>query len=450
MDLLCRFVSVIRHRVLPVWAILLLGACGGGGGETNQGGTPTQATAPSITSQPTGVTVSAGSAAMFSVTVVGSAPLSYQWQMSKDSGTTWSSAPGSATSANYSTQPTTVADSGYFYRVQVSNSAGAATSDSALLTVIGPSPSVERQVNATVTDSNITATPVTGEAPHLAINPSASVNQRGKLLVFIPGTQGRPTQYSYILRAGASRGLHAVGVNYPNQTAMGTLCQFSTDPDCYWNARNVVIFGNGTPVNGQSPVTRADSIVNRLNKLLNWLNNAYPSEGWGQFLLPDKTADWSRVVLAGHSQGGGHVGVLVKTVSLSRAVYFSSPEDWNELSNLPASWTVSRANVTPASLQYGFGADSDTLVPNAHAFAHWDSLGLVKPASGPVLVDGGGIPFSNAQQLRTSLPYNPGSTALTLALRNHGITVVDTSTPVDGNGKPLFDTNGVWEYLCFR
>ena len=37
MDLLCRFVSVIRHRVLPVWAILLLGACGGGGGETERG-----------------------------------------------------------------------------------------------------------------------------------------------------------------------------------------------------------------------------------------------------------------------------------------------------------------------------------------------------------------------------------------------------------------------------
>ncbi len=442
MDTLCRFLSVIRHRVLPVWAILLLAACGGGGGETNQ------ATAPSITSQPTGVTVSAGSAAMFSITVVGSEPLSYQWQRSKDSGTTWSSAPGSATSANYSTQPTTVADNGYLYRVQVSNAAGTATSNSALLTVTAPS--VERQVNATVTDSNITATPATGEAPHLAINPSASVIQRGKLLVFIPGTQGRPTQYSYILRAGASRGFHAVGVNYPNQTAMGTLCQFSTDPDCYWNARNVVIFGNGTPVNGQSPVTQADSIVNRLSKLLNWLNITYPSEGWGQFMLPDKTADWSRVVLTGHSQGGGHVGVLAKTVSLSRAVYFSSPEDWNELSNRPASWTASRANVTPASLQYGFGADSDTLVPNAHAFAHWDSLGLAKPASGPVLVDGGGIPFSNAQQLRTSLPYNPGSTALTLALRNHGITVVDTSTTVDGNGKPLFDTNGVWEYLCFQ
>jgi hypothetical protein len=30
------------------------------------------------------------------------------------------------------------------------------------------------------------------------------------------------------------------------------------------------------------------------------------------------------------------------------------------------------------------------------------------------------------------------------------VTVVDTSTPVDAAGKPLFDANGVWEYLCFQ
>jgi hypothetical protein len=27
--------------------------------------------------------------------------------------------------------------------------------------------------------------------------------------------------------------------------------------------------------------------------------------------------------------------------------------------------------------------------------------------------------------------------------------VVDTSTPLDASGRPLFDTNGVWAYLCF-
>lgn len=452
MSELLRIVPISRSRAWILCVLVSLAACGGGGGETSQGGTPPQATVPAITAQPSAVTLPAGSVATFTVTATGTVPLSYQWQLSTDSGATWSSAPGSATSASYSTPATTIAYNGHSYRVQVSNSAGTATSNAALLTVnpASPPPSVERQINATSTDSNITAAPSTGEAPHVAVNPSASVSAQGKLLVFLPGTQGRPTQYTYILRAAATRGFHAVGVNYPNQTAMGTLCQSSPDADCYWTARNEVVIGGGNPVSGQSAVTKADSIVNRLNKLLVWLNTNHATEGWGQFLLANDTVDWSKVVLAGHSQGGGHVGVLAKTVALSRAVYFSSPDDWNASTDTPANWTVTRPNVTPSNQQYGFGSDSDSLVPNAHAFAHWDRLGLYKPASGPVLVDGSNSPFSDSHQLRTSQPYNPASTAPTPGLRNHGITVVDTSTPLDGTGKPLFDTNGVWAYLCLQ
>lgn len=311
-------------------------------------------------------------------------------------------------------------------------------------------PSIERSINPTTTDGAITAFPSAADAPHVVINPSPEVTPRGKLLVFLPGTQGRPSQYTYILRSGASRGFHAMGINYPNQTAMGSLCQFSVDPECYWTARTEVVFGNGTPVSGQAAVSRADSIVNRVNKLLSWLRNNYPNEGWEQFLRADGTVEWSKVVLAGHSQGGGHVGVLVKTVVLSRAVYFSSPEDWDELTDRPARWTTNRPNVTPSNQQYGFGSDFDTLVPNAHAFAHWDALGLPKPASGVVLVDGTLTPFLGSRQLRTSLGFNPASTAFTMALRYHGVTVVDTSTPADSTGRPLFDSNGVWEYLCFK
>lgn len=313
-----------------------------------------------------------------------------------------------------------------------------------------PPPSLERQVYATATDATISAAPSGAEAPHVAINPSPSATPRGRLLVFLPGTQGRPTQYTYILRAAAARGLHAVGINYPNQTAMGALCQFSLNPDCYWAARNVVVFGGGTPVSGQSPVSSADAIVNRVSRLIAALAAQHPSEAWGQYLQSNGTVDWSRVVLAGHSQGGGHVGVLAKTVSLHRAVYFSSPEDWNELTDRPANWTSARPNVTPASRQYGFGADSDTLVPNAHAFAHWDALGLQRPPAAPVLAEVGIGSFGDTRQLRTALAPNPASTAATPALRQHGITVVDASTPVDASGRPVFDALGVWDYLCFQ
>lgn len=310
--------------------------------------------------------------------------------------------------------------------------------------------STERTFNATTTDSAVTAIPSAGEAPHISINPSPTINPRGKLFVFLPGTQGRPAQYTFILRAAAIRGFHALGLNYQNQVAMGALCQQSPDPDCYWNARNVVIFGGGTPVAGQIATSSADSIFNRLNKALVWLRNNHPAEGWGQFLLSDNSVNWSTVVISGHSQGGGHAGVLVKRVALSRACYFSAPEDWNETTDRPANWTSARSNVTPADRQFGFGSDNDSLVPNSHAFAHWTSLGLGTPSGGPVLVDNSAAPYSGSQQLRTNLPPNPASTALSTALKNHGVTVVDTSTPLDNQGKPLFDTSGVWEYLCLR
>jgi hypothetical protein len=310
-------------------------------------------------------------------------------------------------------------------------------------------PSVERNVYATATDSAISATPEGGEATHVVINPSADVTSRETLLVFLPGTKGQPSQYRYFLRAAAARGFHAVGINYPNQTAMGALCQTSTDIDCHWKARNVVVFGGGTPVPDQSPVTIADSINNRVARLLSYMDAQYPDEAWGQFLMGDSTVDWSKVIAAGHSQGGGHAGVLAKTVSLARVVYFSSPEDWNDINDLPASWTADRPNVTPASLQFGFGADLDTLVPNAHAFAHWDAIGLARPPDGPVLADGGGT-LSGSHQLRTASSFNPSSSALTLALKRHGITVNDTSTPVIMDDKPLFDQNGTWGYLGFQ
>jgi hypothetical protein len=89
--------------------------------------------APAITTQPANQTVTAGQTATFSVTATGTAPLTYQWQK----GTT---AITGATSASYTTPATTTSDNGTQYQVVVSNSQGNATSNSATLTVIAPTP----------------------------------------------------------------------------------------------------------------------------------------------------------------------------------------------------------------------------------------------------------------------------------------------------------------------
>src|SRR2546426_12115927 len=86
---------------------------------------------PTITSQPASQTVTAGQTATFSVTAIGTAPLSYQWQKA---GVPISG----ANLASYTTPPTTTADNGAQFTVVVSNTAGSVPSSIATLTVNSP------------------------------------------------------------------------------------------------------------------------------------------------------------------------------------------------------------------------------------------------------------------------------------------------------------------------
>lgn len=90
-------------------------------------------TTPSISAQPTGQTVTEGSAAEFSITA--SDAQTYQWQQSTDNGGNWTNIE-SATSANYTTEATTTSMSGNQYRCVVTGSGGVSViSSAATLTV---------------------------------------------------------------------------------------------------------------------------------------------------------------------------------------------------------------------------------------------------------------------------------------------------------------------------
>lgn len=85
--------------------------------------------APTITGSPQGATINEGQSASFSVAVIGAAPLTYQWRRNGTPIT-------GATAAGYTTPALAATDSGALYSVVVSNSAGSATSASAMVTVM--------------------------------------------------------------------------------------------------------------------------------------------------------------------------------------------------------------------------------------------------------------------------------------------------------------------------
>jgi Immunoglobulin domain len=102
--------------------------------------------APTITQQPASRTVSVGQSATFTVVASGTAPLSYRWQRNGANIT-------GATASTYTLASATTADNNAQFRCVVSNSAGTATSNIAVLTVVTnqlPVPTILTPVSGTL------------------------------------------------------------------------------------------------------------------------------------------------------------------------------------------------------------------------------------------------------------------------------------------------------------
>ena len=154
--------------------------------------------APSITAQPASQTVTAGQTASFSVTVTGTAPLSYQW---KKNGTAISG----ATSSGYTTPATTSSDSGAQFTVAVSNTAGSITSSVATLTV-----------NAATVAPSITAQPA---------NQTITVGQTATFSVAATGTA--PLSYQWQKNRAAINGATAASYTTPVTSSADSGTQFT-------------------------------------------------------------------------------------------------------------------------------------------------------------------------------------------------------------------------------
>ena len=106
----------------------------GGSVSGNLRGDSTEITTPTITTPPTGQTVTAGNPATFAVTA--SDVQSYQWQQRTNSGSDWTNISENATSSTYTISNTTTDMSGYQYRCVVTSASGVSvTSSAATLTV---------------------------------------------------------------------------------------------------------------------------------------------------------------------------------------------------------------------------------------------------------------------------------------------------------------------------
>lgn len=307
---------------------------------------------------------------------------------------------------------------------------GATTVDTAGVT--SPSGVTTYQVPPTAPDPGTTGP----STPDIAmVGPQSRWN--GLLVVFLPGQGRRPKCCLDFLTEAASLGFHAIGLTYDNAVAVGARCLGR--PACYGEIRRN-LFDGATP--GRfSAVPPRDTIEHRLVSLLSYLNALYPTGGWAPYLPSSSSVpDYARIVLAGHSDGGGEAAFIASVRAVKGVVVFSGPLDADS-QDVAAPWlsAVRLGRATPAGRFYAFEHTGDPYA--APIRADWTAMGLdgLDATGGPVSVDTTGAPYGGAHELVSS------ATLPAVPLAAHDSTVVDAAQPRCPGGALVYTP--VWRYL---
>lgn len=272
------------------------------------------------------------------------------------------------------------------------------------------------------------------DVPH-TIYYDPAVTQRNELLVFLPGTNGRTAGINGFCSTAAELGYQVVNLMYPDDTAAATVA-YDPDPDAFLDFRLAII--EGSPNSKHIYVDRANSIENRLIKLLQYLDGKQPEGHWGKYLTSDGNLDWPHIAVSGLSQGAGHAALIAIRHQVARAVLFGGPKDYSRVTYKPAAWYTPPA--TPLNLIFTFNHERDRqacVFKEQLEICHTMGLDQFGP---PVDVDTAMPPFGNSHVLYTNYPMTPPT-----SVRFHTSVVADASTPKAPDGSAVFQP--VWVYM---
>src|SRR5438128_2998093 len=262
--------------------------------------------------------------------------------------------------------------------------------------------------------------------------PAQTSGSNHKLFVFLPGTRQNPSIFQLVQQEAARLGYHVIGLMYPTGGGLAKACPTTPDPSaCYENARLEII--DGIDRVAFMDVNVANSIDNRLTKLLQYLTLHYPDEGWDRFLLRDKPK-WSQIAVSGHSGGGGNAAMIAKIRLVARVVLFSSVTD--SMHAEAPSWLAT--HLTPVERYYGIAHDRDVFYRPIRA--GWDSLGL-RVFGAPATPETSSPPYDGTHTFVTDLTPQGGF----VDNNAHGVPSNDLNTPLGPDGAPFL--RDAWRYL---
>ncbi|WP_165748874.1 BPSS1187 family protein [Cellulophaga sp. Z1A5H] len=190
----------------------------------------------------------------------------------------------------------------------------------------------------------------TANTPHfVTYNPTI---KQGKLLLFLPGTNGIASKGPKDLFSTAiDQGYYVINLSYINTPAIAQICKGNTiveNSNCAEDFRNRRVYGT-TPFSLISDAPY-DAIVNRLTKLLIYLSETNVEGNWGRY-LENGQPKWEEIALAGQSQGGGMSAFIAKTHRVARVIDFSGGWDYSAKNKI-ADWYFNDSK-TPLDRWYG-------------------------------------------------------------------------------------------------
>jgi len=217
-----------------------------------------------------------------------------------------------------------------------------------------------------ITASSLDPTIRRFDNPHYIVFDSV-VGPNAPLLLFLPGTGGRPQNTSEFSNAAARQGYRVIGLEYVDEPAVGQVCPRNPDPDCSEKVRRKRIYAED--VTSIVDDRAEESIVTRLTKLLSALDHDHPAEGWSRY-LKDGQLVWSNIAVSGLSQGAGMAAYIAQRTAVSRVVLFSSPWDNYGPRHMLAPWVTRGAGATPADRWYAaYHRDENTADIIVRAYA---------------------------------------------------------------------------------
>ncbi|WP_114822612.1 BPSS1187 family protein [Chryseobacterium sp. KLBC 52] len=175
--------------------------------------------------------------------------------------------------------------------------------------------------------------------------------KNNKVLLWLTGTGGSTDHFPQsFFKTSLDQGYRIIALSFMSTPGVSQVCKgdyLSQNVDCAAEFRRKRIYGDNTflPI----PDQYQDAIIPRLTKLLQYLSKNDKEGVWSQY-LDQKTGKpvWSKIAIAGQSQGGGMAEFIAQHESVARILSFSGGWDYSDSKTRKIAGWYSQKLMTPS------------------------------------------------------------------------------------------------------